>query len=280
MDVHTYYRQITDVDIGAVARELLGGRILQESRQALFCDCPNHQSQSHRSLHVMVDRQGWYCFGCGVGGDVLQLVEFLHHGCVTRGQSGRMPESHRQARDFLAARVGLPTLSKMASVSPEEVEEAHHLTLRVREALTALAELYHQRLAGNAEVLTWFRTQYGIGEETIQRLKIGFADNTEPSIARMLMERREAFTMRELTATSAFRPTAQDGVVPFFDDRIVFPYWSRGHVVFMIGRRTPWNPITSGRNRNTKSSPSATSAIIVTWPRAFGMTFCTTRTFS
>ena len=51
-----------------------------------------------------------------------------------------------------------------------------------------------------------------------------------------------AFTMRELTATSAFRPTAQDGLVPFFDGRIVFPYWSRGQVVFMIGRRTPWTP--------------------------------------
>jgi len=31
-----------------------------------------------------------------------------------------------------------------------------------------------------------------------------------------------AFTMRELTATSVFRPTAQDGLVPFFDGRIVF----------------------------------------------------------
>jgi len=43
-----------------------------------------------------------------------------------------------------------------------------------------------------------------------------------------------------VAATSAFRPTAQDGLVPFFDGRIVFPYWSRGQVVFMIGRRTPW----------------------------------------
>ena len=92
------------------------------------------------------------------------------------------------------------------------------------------------------EVVTWFRAKYGISAETIDRLKIGFADSSEPSVARMLMDGPGAFTMRELTATSAFRPTAQDGVVPFFDGRIVFPYWSRGHVVFMIGRRTPWTP--------------------------------------
>ncbi len=240
VDVHAYYRQITDVDIGAIARELLGGRITQESRQTLFCDCPNHRSQSHRSLHVWLDKQGWYCHACGVGGDVLQLVEFVRHGAVTRGQSGPMPESHRQARDFLAARVRLPSLSKAVSGVAEEAEEAHLVTLRVREALTALAELYHERLAGNPEVRAWFRSKYGIGEETVARLKIGYADNAGPSPARVLAEGAGAFTLRELTATSAFRPTAQDGVVPFFDNRIVFPYWSRGHVVFMIGRRTPW----------------------------------------
>ena len=146
VDVHTYYRQVTDVDIGEIARELLGGRITQESRQTLFCDCPNHRSQSHRSLHVWLDKQGWFCHGCGVGGDVLQLVEFVQFGVVTRGQSGPMPDSHRQARDFLAARARLPPLSKLASGSPEEAEEAHQLTLRVREALTAFADFYHQRL--------------------------------------------------------------------------------------------------------------------------------------
>ena len=242
VDVHSYYRQITDVDIGEIARDLLGSRITQESRQTLFCDCPNHASQSHRSLHVWLDKQGWYCHACGVGGDVLQFVEFVRHAAVTRGQSGSMPESHRQARDFLAARVRLPPLATAIPGGAEQAEEAHQLTVRVREALTALAGLYHERLAGNPDVLAWFRSKYGIGEEMIARLKIGYADNAGTSPARALMEGSGAFTPRELTATSAFRPTAQDGVVPSFDNRIVFPYWSRGHVVFMIGRRTPWTP--------------------------------------
>ncbi len=244
IDVHAYYRQVTDVDVGEVARELLAGRITQESVTTVFCDCPNHRSQSHRSLHVWLDRQGWYCHACGVGGDVLQLVEFVRHGSVTRGQSGSMPESHRQARDFLAARIGLPPLSQLGR-SPEElaaIEEDHCLTLRVREALTAVADLYHERLMGNGEVHTWFREKYRIADEAAARLKIGFADNGGESVIRRLLDGPGAFTPRELTATSAFRPTAQDGLVPFFDGRIVFPYWSRGQVVFMIGRRTPWTP--------------------------------------
>jgi hypothetical protein len=72
------------------------------------------------------------------------------------------------------------------------------LTLRVREALTALSEIYYQRLIGNAEALTWFRGKYGIGQETIERLKIGFADSGEPGAARLLLDGPGAFTMREL----------------------------------------------------------------------------------
>ncbi len=242
VDVQDYYRQITDIDIGEIARGLLAGRITQESRQTLFCDCPNHRSQSHRSLHVSLDQQCWLCWGCGVGGDVLQLVEFVQYGVVTRGQTGAMPDSHRQARDFLAARAGLPPLSKIASGKAEGTEGAYQLTLRVREALAALAQIYHQRLMANQEVLCWFRAKYGMGDETIARLKIGFAANFEPSVARALMDGPGGFKLGELTATSAFRPTAQDGILPFFDGRIVFPYWSRGQVVFMIGRRTPWTP--------------------------------------
>ena len=243
IDIQAYYRQVTDIDIGEIARELLAGRITHQSAQTLFCDCPNHRSLSQRSLHVWLDKQGWYCHACSVGGDVLQLVEFVRAGTVTRGQTGVMPESHRRARDFLAGRAGLPPLSQIGR-SPEEiaeVEEEHRLTWRVREALAALAEIYHQRLIANTEVLAWFKSKYGIGEETIARLKIGFADN-EPGLVPALTDGAGAFTLRELAATSAFRPTAQDGLFPFFEGRIVFPYWSRGNVVFMIGRRTPWTP--------------------------------------
>ncbi|RCK79189.1 MAG: DNA primase [Candidatus Ozemobacter sibiricus] len=244
-NVREYYRRITEVDIGAVARELLGAHVLHESDRLLQCDCPNHSSQSHRSLHVMLDKQGWYCFGCGVGGDVLQLVEFIQSGRVTRGQSGPMPESHQRARDFLAAKAGLPSLAKHG-LSPEELAEAEAqrlVELRVHEVLTALAEHYHGRLKDNPEILEWLRSKYGLSVETIDRLLIGYADNDgDEGIVRKLTCKERGFSPRDLAASGAFRPTNQDGLDPFFDRRIVFPYWSRGRVVFMIGRKTPWTP--------------------------------------
>jgi len=244
-NVKDYYRRITEIDIGAVARELLGSRVMHESDRLLQCDCPNHKSQSHRSLHVMLDKQGWYCFGCGVGGDVLQFVEFIQSGQVTRGQSGPMPESHQRARDFLAAKAGLPSLAKHG-LSPEELAEAEAerlIELRVHEVLTALAEHYHRRLKENPDALEWFRSKYGLSSETVDRLLIGYADNDgEGGVIRKLTGKAVGFTPRELAASAAFRPTNQDGLDPFFDRRIVFPYWSRGRVVFMIGRKTPWTP--------------------------------------
>jgi len=253
MDVHSYYRRLTEIDIAELARELLAGHVTEESPRTLFCDCPNHQSHSHRSLHIMVDKQGWYCFGCGVGGDALQLVEFVEAGVVTRGQSGRMPESHRAARDFLAARVGLPPLAQATAEDPEAAEAAHVQTLRVREALTALAGIYHERLLANPEVLAWFEEHYRIGRETVERLKIGFAHND--GLLRTLQSEPHGFTLRELSATGAFRPTSQDGLIPFFDGRIVFPYWSRGSVVFLIGRRTPWTPDQEWEKAKYKKLP-------------------------
>ncbi len=244
-NVKDYYRRITEIDIGAVARELLGTRVMHESDRLLQCDCPNHKSQSHRSLHVMLDKQGWYCFGCGVGGDVLQLVEFIQSGQVTRGQSGPMPESHQRARDFLAAKAGLPSLAKYG-LSPEELAEAEAerlIEVRVHEVLTALAEHYHGRLKDTPEVLEWLHSKYGLSAETVDRLRIGYADNDgEGGVIRKLTGHDLGFTPRELAASGAFRPTNQDGLDPFFERRIVFPYWSRGRVVFMIGRRTPWTP--------------------------------------
>lgn len=250
--VRDYYRRITSIDIGGIARELLNGRITQSSERALLCDCPNHQSQSKRSLNIMLDKQGWYCFGCGTGGDVLQLVEFVHAGCTTRGQSGRMPESHREARDFLADRVGMPSLSH-AGLSPEAIEEMERerrKSLRVFEALTSLADYYYRRLLADTDALNWFREKYRIGDEMVARLKIGYAENApwtdsagsrQDGVLDELCKGPNAFKHTELSGTSAFRPSGSS-ISPFFNRRIVFPYWSRGHVVFLIGRKTPWTP--------------------------------------
>lgn len=255
-NVREYYRIITDTDIGDVARELLPGRITQKTAQRLMCDCPNHKSQSHLSLHVMLDRQGWYCFGCGVGGDVLQLVEFIQSGTVTTRLSGTMPDSHRQARDHLAKKAGLPPLPNygLSKERLAETEAEHAFELRVKDALTGLARFYHARLKESPEVLDWLKSGYAISDETIEDQLIGYADNSSGVVTK-LTSGKDGFSKRELASSGAFRPTAQDGLTPFFERRIIFPYWNRGRVVFMIGRKTPWTPDTDWEQGKYKKLP-------------------------
>jgi len=253
-NVKEYYRLITEIDIGLIAKELLAGRIVQESEKLLQCDCPNHASESHRSLHIMLDKQGWYCFGCGIGGDVLQLVEFVQSGQMTSGQHGAMPESHRQARDFLAEKAGIPPLSQYG-LSPEEMaktEERRSEEIRVHSVLLALAKFYHHRLKTFPQLLEWTQSKYGISEEMIDDLLIGFSDTEPrkspggtclPGPVKTLTSEPHNFSFWDLASSGAFRPTNQDRLFPFFNKRIVFPYWSRGRVVFMIGRKTPWTPV-------------------------------------
>lgn len=240
-DVKDYYRRITDQDIGEIARGLFAGRITQETARKILCDCTNHHSQSKESLVIMIATQSWYCFGCCCGGDVLQLVEFFQSGKVTAGQTGPMPESHRQARDYLARRIGLPPLAEYG-LSPEELEKVEAERVRdgrVKLTLTGLAQFYHQRLKENPEVLAWLKEHYAISDETIDALQIGYADNSQGT-RKALAESEHHFTSAELVATGAFLPTKENSLMPFFQKRITFPYWSHGSVGFMIGRKTLW----------------------------------------
>ncbi|MEZ4601780.1 MAG: hypothetical protein R2940_18470, partial [Syntrophotaleaceae bacterium] len=110
------------------------------------------------------------------------------------------------------------------------------------------------RLKENQEALTWLKEKYAISDETIDDLLIGFADN-ESGVIAALRSGEHGFSKRELSATGAFRPTSQDGLNPFFEKRIIFPYWSRGRVVFMIGRKTPWTPDVNWEQGKYKKLP-------------------------
>ena len=128
-EIKEYYRQITSVNIGDVARELLGARIAEDNGTVILIDCPGHPSTSGKSLHVEVDKQLWRCWGCGISGDVLHLVEFARHGIVTTGIAGVMTASHRDARDWLAEKAGLPKLAHLGLSDAEIAEIERNFSL-------------------------------------------------------------------------------------------------------------------------------------------------------
>lgn len=51
----------------------------------VHCDCPIHNSSSHKSLHVNIQTGQWHCHGCNMGGgSVYSLSRFLNHNSRRR----------------------------------------------------------------------------------------------------------------------------------------------------------------------------------------------------
>ena len=253
--VKGYYDRITAAEIGSVARRLPEDRLTAEHGHTLRFDCPHHASQSKASLIVDTERQAFWCKGCGVGGDVLQLVEFVRSGKVTSHHTGPMPESHRQARDYLASLAGMPPLAEFG-LSPEEQQRAEG---RRQEAdavfavLTDAAEFYHEKLLANADALKWLGEHYAISRETVERLRVGFADNTGLVDAYLVGQRKH--DRQVIDRTGLYVRGKDSQFYPFFRKRIVFPYWKQGRVVYLIGRKTPWTPDKEHERAKYKKLP-------------------------
>ncbi len=240
-----YYEDLIESsDIGEIARELIPDRITDETADKLCCDCPNHAGISKTSLQIDLNKQLWHCWGCDQGGDVIQFVEFIQSGQVSKGVKGSQSLTHRAARDYLAAAANMPPLGK-SDLTPQEIanlELNRQRDCRTFQCLSAIAEYYHERLLKHDNALAWLLEKYAISGRTVSDLKIGFSVDGPSGTGIIDTLLSKGFTHEEVLSTGAFVKTAS-GPVPLFQGRITFPYWSRGRgAVYMIGRKTPWTP--------------------------------------
>ncbi len=232
-----YYDQIRAQDIMQVARDLVPDRITLDAGATMYIDCPHHTSSGHRSFQITAATQYWYCHGCGKGGDVLHLIEFLRHGVVTHTAT----RTHVDARDLAAQRVGLGPMGKLGATKEqrEAAEKAREQADKVFSVLTTAARFWSERLMKNPEMLAWLRRKWPLNDDIIRQQCIGYAD--EPGELLRLL-RKQGHSDQTLVESALFYEAAREGglnMVPFYKKRIVFPYWERGQVVYMIGRRTP-----------------------------------------
>jgi DNA primase len=97
---------------------------LQEKGAQLVGHCPFH-SESKASFKVTLKRNIWHCFGCGIGGDVIDLVRYQEGFTEDRRASDR-----RKAALLIAEWYGIeserpaPASMRKAKTSPETKEAA------------------------------------------------------------------------------------------------------------------------------------------------------------
>ncbi|MBI4283547.1 MAG: hypothetical protein HY663_03655 [Chloroflexi bacterium] len=118
--------------------------------------CPIH-SEHDASFFVYPETQSFYCFGCGSGGDVFDLVMLTQR------------VGFWQALCYLDQRANTSLLAQDPH-SRGEIEEHR----AVEDVLTLATQYYHSQLLDSPEGLAYLRKR-GITEDTCRELKLGYA---------------------------------------------------------------------------------------------------------
>ena len=194
---------------------------LRPSGRTLKGLSPFHTEQTP-SFVVWPDTQSWHDFsnGGGVGGDVFAYVQ-QRDGVPFMDALGSLAERHgirRPKQDDEAVRRELKLL-----VERRDVERL----------LTQAAGYYHQLLPSRIRK-EWYRDHYGFTDETIDELQLGW------SSGHLFAHFQDELQVERTLAlkTGLFVVIRGGRVEDFFRDRLVFPYWRGGQIVYFIARST------------------------------------------
>ena len=146
------------VRASADLREIVSEYIpLKKSGAKYRALCPFHTEKTP-SFYVDADKQLWYCFGCGTGGDVFKFLMLY--------EKQEFPEVLRS----LAARYGIQIPDRGAR--PGEISERQKVLAVNRHAMAFFREQL-QRPAGDKA--RKYLSGRGVRKETVERFNLGYA---------------------------------------------------------------------------------------------------------
>ncbi len=214
------------VDIPALKRRYPLGDVVEASgvklvgrgrvRQGV---CPFHE-ETAGSFTVYADSQRWYCFGCGLGGDVLDFIQRLDSVDLPeaiRRLQGACPVPRHGGGDWHTPIAPV----ELAAPTPAEV-------VRDPQVLTAAMRYYATQLRRSTTALDYLASR-GISLSSAQRLGLGY------STGRGLREhlRSLGFDDGRLQSSGLFTDRGER-----FAGMIVVPEVIAGRVHWLAGRST------------------------------------------
>lgn len=220
--------------LGAVARRT-GFDVLDTGRAMVCCPLPGHEDR-RPSMHLDLERDRYYCFGCQAHGDVIQWVcdvEGVRPGeAVAILDDGRpINGAHTggtAARRYLTPPdIDAPDLER---TPPERVQAAMHAAWRYY----TFTSLHHQ----GVDHLTRVRNvDVAALEAEAGRPIVGHTPGRADGVTQSL--RAQHFTDDELVDASLALRRWDGSVIDFFRDRLLVPVTDdHGQVAGIIGRST------------------------------------------
>lgn len=180
--------------------------------------CPFHGEKTP-SFNIYTENGSFYCFGCGVGGDVITFIMKIEN------------LDYVEAVKFLAQRAGLdmPENSYDDSISK--------LRMRIFEANREAARFFHSTLLSKSGQggLNYLKSR-ALSDRTIRHFGLGFADDNWTSLCTHL--KNKGFSEYEIySANLAFKRKNGNGIYDRFVNRVMFPIIDlRGNVIAFGGR--------------------------------------------
>lgn len=180
--------------------------------------CPFHGEKT-ASFNVYPENGSFYCFGCGVGGDVITFIEKIEN------------LDYIESVKFLAQRAGM-------QMPENESEDSGISAIRMKifEANREAARFFHSMLYSDKgkKALNYLGNR-GVKKGTITRFGLGFAPDSRYELIDYL--RKKGFKDSELVnANLAFMSYNKRASARFFN-RVMFPIIDlRGNVIAFGGR--------------------------------------------
>lgn len=203
---------IVDIISGYVSLKRKGGNY--------FGLCPFHNEKTG-SFSVSQNKQMYYCFGCGAGGNVFTFI--MNYENYTFGEAVKM----------LADRAGIKLPEIEDSKENREKESRRQMLLGINKE--AAAYFYYQlRLPQGNIGLQYFKKRQ-LSEDTMKQFGLGFANKTSNDLVQYLRSKGFSDELIRDAGVAVFHE--KYGLNDKFWNRVMFPIQDINHRVIGFGGR-------------------------------------------
>ena len=193
---------------------------LQKKGSTYFGLCPFHNEKTG-SFSVSPNKQMYYCFGCGAGGNVYTFIQEY--------ENYTFPEAVKMLAD--RAGVNLPEIEYS-----EEAKKAESKRSRLLEINKEAAKyFYFQLRARQGETGYRYLRDRQLSDETIKKFGLGFANKTSNDLVQYL--RSKGYSPELIHEAGLCNVDEKHGMYDKFWNRVIFPIEDINHRVIGLGGR-------------------------------------------
>jgi len=189
---------------------------LEKSGANFKARCPFHNEKTP-SFYVSPERGGFYCFGCGVKGDIFTFVEKF------------------EGLDFMGS---LKVLAERAGVKLDKIGFQKDNRKEILYEILEVATSFFEEKLKNTESAKQYIINRGLTEKTLENFRIGYAPNDWRELRNFL--KSKGFRDEDVSAVGLIKKTDKPGGDPYYDvfrGRIMFPIGdTSGRIVAFSGR--------------------------------------------